>query len=487
MSRLLAINSRHTHFAPSAKGACLKIVGEAHALACDRAGLARHLLRRSTCRQLHYTMPKHRVARSRCSSYHRCFQLLLATAFVLALSACGEPELSDVERQIFASLSLSALDQPDSVSNQYAGDNRARQLGQMLFRDPRLSRTGTFSCASCHHAGLAFTDGRATAMAIGPTTRNTPTLRGVAWQTWFYWDGRRDSLWSQALGPIEAANEMGNDRVAVTRFILADERYGALYRSIFGADQGYLLDAGLPEHASPFGDAEQQRNWYRLSSTVRDSVNRVFSNVGKAIAAHEHTLAPQRSRFDDFADKVASGASVNDNHVLSSAEIAGARLFIDDSRTQCLQCHNGPLFSNGDFHNTGTLTRSSNPKPGELIDAGRSLGAQAAVLDEFNCVGRYSDAEPDQCTHLIYMNREQQLHQPGAFKTPTLRNVAITAPYFHDGRHATLQQVMDHYVDAPGQGVHEIRARPVLSADEIANLIAFMQSLKPDATIAGTD
>jgi cytochrome c peroxidase len=412
---------------------------------------------------------------------------MLPIGLALLLVACGDEEFSESERRIFASLSLSALGTPASASNRFANDKTARELGEMLFHDPRLSSTGTFSCVSCHHAGRAFTDGQVTATAIGQTSRNTPTLSGAAWQTWFYWDGRRDSLWSQALGPIEAANEMGNDRVAVTRFILSDPRYGPLYREIFGSAQDYLLTAGLPDHASPFGNSEQRRNWHRLSPSVRDHVNRVFSNVGKAIGAFEHTLAPPRSRFDEFADKVASGASIGDRHALSRAEIKGARLFIDDARTQCLQCHNGPLFSNGDFHNTGTLTRNRDPKPGEVIDAGRSLGAQAAVLDEFNCVGRYSDAKPDQCTHLVYMNREQQLHQPGAFKTPTLRHVSVTAPYFHDGRHQSLAQVMEHYLNAPGTGVHEIRERPPLSEEDMANLIAFMRSLTPAADIASTE
>ncbi len=429
-------------------------------------------------------MPRHLLPQKQPNTPGRWPLWLILTAL---LTACGDTEFTENERRILASLSLSSLGEPESESNRYASDPKAQAFGKLLFHDPRLSRTGTFSCASCHLAGREFTDGRATAMAIGPTTRNTPTLRAAAWQTWFYWDGRRDSLWSQALGPIEAANEMGNDRLAVSLFILGDERYADQYRQVFGNGQDYLLNAGLPDHASPYGSSEEQNNWHRLSPSVRDSVNRVFSNIGKAIAAHEHTIEPQRSRFDEFADKVAAGASIDARHVLDQHEIAGARLFIDDTRTQCLQCHNGPLFTNGGFHNTGTLARNSNPQPGEIIDAGRSLGAQAAVLDEFNCVGKYSDAQPDQCTHLMFMNREQQLHQPGAFKTPTLRNVASTSPYFHDGRHDSLELVMNHYLKAPAAGANEIRERPPLTEKDVRNLIAFMRSLQVDPTVASAD
>lgn len=399
----------------------------------------------------------------------------------LLVSACNEVEFSQRERAILASLSLSALPPAQSISNRFADNSDAQRFGELLFHDPRLSRTGTVSCASCHQPSHAFTDARALATGIGATHRNTPTLRGTAWQNWFYWDGRRDSLWSQALAPIETELEMGNNRVAVAQFILTDANYSARYEQVFGAAHNTLRQAGLPAHAGPFGNARMKADWQRLPGAVRHDVNQLFANIGKAIAAYEHTLAPLPGRFDAFADAVANGASINDKLALSRREIAGARLFIDESKTQCLQCHNGPRFSNDDFHNTATLKRLDNPPPGTPLDTGRSLGAQAVLLNEFNCVGPYSDAEPEQCNHLIYMNRAQQMHVPGAFKTPGLRTVARTAPYFHDGRHASLDAVMQHYLNPPENIPHEIR-QPPLNKREVADIIAFMQALQPATT-----
>ena len=139
---------------------------------------------------------------------------------LVLLPSCADAELSERERRLLASLSLSALPAPTQISNRYFTNPDAQQLGNLLFHDPQLSQTQSMSCATCHAADKYFADGLETpvdnTLGNGTVNRNTPTVVGSAWNTWQYWDGRRDSLWSQALTPLEAPVEMASNRVAVS-------------------------------------------------------------------------------------------------------------------------------------------------------------------------------------------------------------------------------------------------------------------------------
>ena len=164
-------------------------------------------------------------------------RIVLAALALVGLGACAEPTptFGDAEQAILASLSLAALrDPPPDPSNRVADDPRAVALGRRLFFDPRLSGDGTRSCASCHEPARFFTDGRATGQGVEVLARNTPTLVGSAWQTWFYWDGRRDSLWSQAIVPIEAPKELAGTRVGAVRLLAGDAQYRKHYEALFG-------------------------------------------------------------------------------------------------------------------------------------------------------------------------------------------------------------------------------------------------------------
>ena len=108
--------------------------------------------------------------------------------------------------------------------------------------------------------------------------------------------------------------------------------------------------------------------------------------MGKAIAAYERTIPIPQTRFDEFAETLLMGNENQANKIFNESEIAGLKLFIDQERTHCLRCHNGPLMSNSDFHNIGTGNIS-----GEHLDFGRYFGVAAVVQDEFNCLGHYSD------------------------------------------------------------------------------------------------
>ncbi len=394
---------------------------------------------------------------------------LLATAASVAAADPATHAWTGREQRILASLRLvRAL--PPSPGNRYADDPRAAELGRRLFFDPGFSANGEIACASCHRPALHFTDGRATAVGLAPLHRNAPTLVGAGFGRWFYWDGRRDSLWAQALTPLEAHDEMGGSRIGVLRRIAGDPRYRADYEAIFGPLPEAVLDAALPAEAGPLGEEPLRKAWFRIGEPTRDALDRAYANVGKAIEAFERTLLPTDSRFDRYVDAVQAGDDAGLGQ-LDEQEVAGLRLFIDATRTQCLQCHNGPQLSNGGFHNVGTGTFS-----GPALDFGRVLGIQAVLMDGFNCLGRYSDAGPEDCAPLRFLNADAHVPLEGAFKTPSLRDVAETAPYLHDGRYATLREVIDHYVSPPADVPHELRPL-ALSEPEREALVAFLRSL----------
>lgn len=379
----------------------------------------------------------------------------------LALLACTAtplaPDWTPAELDVIRSLSLDALPPlPPSASNKVASDPRAAALGQRLFSEPALSANGEVACASCHVPELQFTDGRPRSHGMGDTPRNAPTLIGAAYSPWFFWDGRRDSLWAQALAPLEAREEMGNDRASVVRFVTQDPRYRDAYREIFG-------EAPRPssEHASPYGDSAARAAWSRMDDSERQAVNRAFANVGKAFEAYVRRLVPAKSRFDRY---------VEGTEKLTPDEIAGLRLFIDGEKTRCLRCHNGPLLTNENFHDVATT------RLGPIPDLGRFLGIQSLLLDDFNCQGPYSDAPRGSCTELEFLKTRELAETAGQFKTPTLRDVARTAPYFHDGSAATLSVVMEHYRRPPADSGSELT--PLDLADqEASQLVAFLGTL----------
>ncbi|MEL6906135.1 MAG: cytochrome-c peroxidase, partial [Planctomycetota bacterium] len=131
---------------------------------------------------------------------------------------------------------------PPDPTNRVADDPSAALLGQALFFDERLSANGRVSCATCHDPDRGFTDGRELAFGLAEGRRKTPTLWNAAHHRWLTWDGRADSLWMQALDPIEDPTEMGATRTDVARIVRDDEDLRALYEASLGA-----LPEALPE------------------------------------------------------------------------------------------------------------------------------------------------------------------------------------------------------------------------------------------------
>jgi cytochrome c peroxidase len=252
----------------------------------------------------------------------------------------------------------------------------------------------------------------------------------------------------------------------VVRLIAKDRDYSERYAALFGALPP--LPATL-QTASPLGNAEATANWQRLSLAQQGSINQAFANVGKSIAAYQRKLLPGPSRFDKYADQVNSESGISGNGVLSREEIAGLKLFIGDG--QCISCHNGPLFTNFEFHNTGVLAIA-----GQLPPMGRYNGIRLAKEDEFNCLSYYSDAQPEECIELLFAKGDNEL--VGAQKTPSLRNITETAPYMHGGQIADLTAVMEHYNDAPTSMLSHNEAKPLgLRPVQLSQLVAFMQTL----------
>lgn len=383
-----------------------------------------------------------------------------------ALSACGQADFSDEERRLIASLSLSALGElPPDPSNRFSDDPQAAALGEALFFDTGMSANGEVSCGTCHLPERQFQDDLALAQGIGVTNRRTMPLANVAYSSWQFWDGRKDSLWSQALDPIEDPAEHGFDRVAVAHHVASVHKEG--YEALFGPLPA--LDE-FPPHAGPRGDETARTAWDSLSEDDRQEVDGFYANVGKALDAFQRTIRHQPTRFDRFADRIAAGERPQGDAAFDSLEIEGLRLFI--GKANCIDCHNGPRLTDDHFHNTAVP-----PVPGLPEDRGRAGAIQELLDDPFNCLGEYSDAGEGDCGELRFMVTESE-ELERAFKTPSLRGAASRPPYMHAGQIATLEDVLDHYSEAPEpvSGISQIS--PVIFTDRGRQaLIAFLKTL----------
>lgn len=350
---------------------------------------------------------------------------------------------TDTEIEMLRSLWIGSLPElPADPSNAYSEDPRAAELGHELFFSTALSPSRAIACATCHRPELRFTDGMQKGRGIGQSKRNTKSIVGAAYSPWQYWDGRRDSQWSQALSPIEDPAEHGGSRGQAVAAVASDTRLRGQYEAVFG---------DMPDRS----DARE--------------VDTVFANIGKAIAAYERLLMPGPSRFDHYVQAVLAGDAVKQDELYTDDERAGLRLFINEAA--CTQCHNGPLLTNHEFHNTGLLSF-----PGEIPDKGRAAGVREVLVDPFNCKGEFSDAEPEDCAELEFARTGPEVL--GAFRTPSLRNLQNTQPYMHKGQMFSLAEVLEHYNEAPLAMIGHNESKPLgLSAAELLQLEAFLMTL----------
>ncbi|MEX2353803.1 MAG: cytochrome c peroxidase, partial [Gammaproteobacteria bacterium] len=309
---------------------------------------------------------------------------------------------------------------PPDPSNAVADNKTAAELGHKLFFDTRLSANGEVSCATCHQPDLIFTDGLPRSQGIGVTRRKAMTVVGVTYSDWFFWDGRKDSLWAQALGPTEDPAEHGGNRSQFAHLLGEDKTYRQLYESVFGEFPDISNPDRFPESAGPVPDPGASEAWDNMTPDDQKIINRIFSNMGKAIAAYERLIIPGPARFDKYIEAVHADDQGEMADTFSTTEANGLRLFI--GRAQCINCHNGPLLTNNTFHNTGVPPAQDLPP-----DHGRAEGIKLAMDDPFNCMGEFSDADPKQCAHLRFA-RTEGAELMAAFKTGTLRNIEKTRP-----------------------------------------------------------
>ena len=372
----------------------------------------------------------------------------LLIGVTVAATTSGSDGWSATQVDELRSLSLPALEPvPADPTNRVADDPRAAQLGERLFFDPRLSSDGKVACGTCHQPERGFQDGTALGRGVGVTARRTMPLAATSRSPFLFWDGRKDSLWAQALGPLESAVEHGGTRAQYAK-VVADG-YRAEYETVFGP---------MPDLAGE-----------------PDAITRVFVNIGKAIAAYERRIEFGPGRFDRYVSAVTNGQRTDD--LLTQEEVAGLKLFI--GRANCTQCHNGPLFTNNEFHNTGAPKRPELP-----LDDGRLTGAAAVLKDEFNCRSRWSDAR-NSCAELDYLVTNDRVLQR-AYKVPSLRNVAGRTPYMDAGQFASLSDVLDHYNRAPAAPAGHTELKPLgLRPRELRQLEAFLHTLTSPIVVNG--
>src|SRR5476651_374632 len=245
-------------------------------------------------------------------------------------------------------------------------------LGRMLFYEPLLSANGKISCGTCHQQALAFTDGKAVSEGVDHslTARSSMSLANLLWSRKFFWDGRAESLESQAAIPMTNPHEMGQNMQVSARKLKGTKTYAALFKLVFGNE-------GI------------------------DSIT-----ILKAIAQFERTLISANSRYDQY---------LRNAYQPTALELQGIKLFNDGPQpaksirgVNCARCHGGVKTYMELFHNNG-------------LD---SIPKDAGIADLTGLPG-----------------------DVGRFKAPTLRNIPLTAPYMHDGRFKTLEEVLDHYSD----------------------------------------
>jgi len=359
---------------------------------------------------------------------------------------------------------------PIDPTNKYANNPKAAALGKKIFFDTRFSSNGEVSCSSCHDPERYFTDGKAFSDGIGKTQRSSPSLLGVSFSPWFFWDGRADSQWSQALEPLENSQEHGGNRNQYAHLIGTISTYKKLYTDVFGplADISDLNK--FPANAGPVKDKSAAAAWQKMTTVDKKYITRIFVNIGKAIAAFERTLLPKAARFDQYVQAVLNNNAAIIAPILTETEIKGLKLFI--GKASCAICHSGPLFTNHDFKNIAVPQLKKSGR-----DQGRYDGAKKVKKSEFNCLSDYSDANESACDELRYIRftRDDTL---ASFKIPTLRNIEHTAPYMHAGQFKTLAEVLKHYQNRPKQSLgHNDLLLLELSDQEIDQLEAFLHSL----------
>ncbi len=326
-------------------------------------------------------------------------------------------------------------------SNKVSNDSRAVELGQVLFNDPVLSVDGAFSCASCHDPEQAFTTPEARALGRILLDRNTPSLRNLAGLRWYGWGGKSDNLWAASLHPIIERQEMAHSPESLKTAI---------------SESAYIDD-----FEAIFGDIQDQ------------APELVLVNTAKVLSAYLETVTTERTQFDKFRDALERRDFAAATQYPEAAQ-RGLQLFL--GRGRCVFCHNGPRFSNNEFHDAGVPYFLNDTE----VDEGRFGGLNFLLSSPYTLDGGWND-DPEKKGAWAVRNVRRSHSDFGTFRTPSLRGVAETAPYMHDGSLDDLDAVVRHYNDIDTERLHAdgeaILSELNLSERQIADLVAFLETL----------
>lgn len=386
---------------------------------------------------------------------------------------------------------------PADPSNKYWDHEGAAILGQKLFHEASyagplrvahpasegglgaLGERYKVSCASCHIPSSQFMDTRSrpnnVSLGTAWTARNTPTLVNIGFRRRFIsWTARQDSLWNQASTSPESPDNTGGDRCEYLRMVF--DRYREEYDAIFDEKlPGELAvtstSAEMPQLRFPITCKPKSNamapdgNWERMPPDDQRLVLRIMSNYAKAISAFEMKLVSRNSPFDRYV--------AGERDAMSAEAVRGLRLFV--SKAACVDCHNGPLFSDEQAWNIGVPQEGPNVP---VEDLGFYNDLPRVLAHPLNQLSEFVDGAP----RMEIAGLMRQEGDKGKFRTPTLRQVARTAPYFHTGGVRTLREVVEFYnrggAASGFSGVKDPRLKPLLLTDtEIDDLVAFMESL----------
>jgi cytochrome c peroxidase len=404
------------------------------------------------------------------------------------LAGCAPPTLElDADQAGFLDAMSPVPPPPPDTTNAWADDPAAAWLGQWLFYDVGLSQSGETSCASCHSPDQGFSDERRLSEEAGVTARHAQHVRNSAHGWFLFWDGRCDSQWCQALGPIEDDSEMAFTRLQVAHRIAGDPQLAVAYEGIFGGLPDLADGARFPAEGRPRPNDPTHPDhvaWQSMAADDQAAVNTLYAHVGKAIAAYERLLVSRDAPLDAFVEAWRDDDSAG-MEVLSAEAQRGAELFTGDAG--CVLCHFGPTLSSGQFANVGLAQRDWL----QVGDPGRFGGIETLLASEWNGAGAYSDDPDGQGQERIgFLAIDDS--RLGQFKVPGLRDVALSAPYMHGGHFDTLLQVVTHYdelTEVPPLGHREEELIPLgLDDEERLALVAFLQSLTgaaPDPSLIG--
>lgn len=395
---------------------------------------------------------------------------------------------------------------PADPTNEFSEDAAAGDLGRKYYFDPRFSgplvdpanavppggngavgTVGTISCSRCHNPATGFTDRRSvpgnTSLGAGFTGRHAPTIYNVAYNTWFFWDGRKDSLWSQALGPTMSPVEHNGNRAQFAMVIR--DHYKAEHEAVFGPLPATVaaLDSILlfptppvppdfPAQGRPGDSLDPLAGGFPaydgLTAQEKRDVDTVFVHFGKAIAAYERRVLSTNSAFDRYV--------AGNEDAIPTAAKRGLKLFF--GKAKCSTCHSGPNLTDGKFHSIGVSQSGPSIPAG---DDGRMNGIPTVVADVFNGKGAFSADAMAGAAKLAGLGSTPDPAQQGKFKTPTLRSIGETGPYMHTGAIASLLEVVAFYNRGgdPGgfSGTNEL-APLGLSFAEMQDLVAFLETLE---------